>query len=436
MDFIPQFIVSLGHSSRWHLTSVPLSQSAGDSRLWTITLLSLILAFVIVDVVLRLKTTRSATSINEVVVSPQNGSELVSNLAGKAGHLIKDLNELERYLSIPRRSKQLKLQYRSLSQKSLPPIVQSRTEHVEQAQRARYKDFLRSAGRMGFDVRALHNCRGSPAFLELCERLLTSNHIWRQEREIKRLQVELESKGQAAQEGVFNAFCERLLLANNVWRLQKVMKGFILNEANTYSGIGEVVQSMKQAVAEMKEEMVIGPVKGSVEDLTQEVEEGKRQLLALKQEHQRQLDELNNEWMQDYGAVVRENQKLRLGQEAKLVEQELANELEQALFEKLESSKEDGVPLRFPSSTIPEDEEGVDEDITMVSEISTATCISTGSSVRVRECCKPVTPDNRACSADARLRRHSMPPEVLRGTKAGFPSKPGSMGKKTPVWRP
>jgi hypothetical protein len=76
-----------------------------------------------------------------------------------------------------------------------------------------------------------------------------------------------------------------------------------------------------------------------VKDLIEEVEESKRDMKSLRETHEREIEEMNGEWLKDYRAVTRELDALKLAQETRLLQQEITNEEEDSVYKNLLAGK-------------------------------------------------------------------------------------------------
>ena len=179
--------------------------------------------------------------------------------------------------------------------------------------------------------------RKDNAFTRFRERLLLTNEVWQHEKEIKVLRAALESTKKAMRENAFAAFCDRLLLTNRVWKQEREIKGLQDGgERMKRARIAGIQGIARRMVLDVRKENLIEEL---VKDLIEEVEVSKREVTMLHSAHKREVEEINSEWIMDYRKLARELEKLKLGQQARLVEQEVANELEQSLLDSLRSSK-------------------------------------------------------------------------------------------------
>ncbi|TFK71038.1 hypothetical protein BDN72DRAFT_838289 [Pluteus cervinus] len=302
---------------------------------------------------------------------------------------------------------------------SSKPELKRRIASNREKQKSRYEELQRASARMGFDVLALDKGCEDGAFVSFCERLLFMNYIWKQQREIKSLRKALDRTGGVARETAFKAFCDRLLLSNTIWKLEKEVDQLVTDEANLKrSQIDGISQMARQVMVDMQKESLVEDL---VKDLIEEVEDGKRQLVKLREAHKREVDEIHNEWIKDYRVVIREREKLKLGQRARLVQQEVADELENDVFARLNAAER---LLEGPSRRISFAETLVEEE-TLSEASTTATCIST----RARTPLRKAASSGRKCLGGTLSRRISAP-ELARKRVLSKPAK------AAPTWKP
>ena len=244
--------------------------------------------------------------------------------------------------------------------------------------------------------------RTSKAFDSFCEHLLLMNRVWRQEREIKELRSSLEAKKKATTSTAFRSFCDQLLLWNRIWKLEKAVKSLVAEgERMKRSRVMAITRAAKQMVLDVQKERL---VEEFVKDLIGEVEESKRDMKSLRKAHEREIEEMNGDWVKDYRVVVKELNALKLAQEARLLQQEITNDEEDSLYENLiagrrrveelekkiaeyehldyASSSDDtvvGIAPRIYGSATEHDDERTDVELDVISETSTSsTCVSVG----------------------------------------------------------
>jgi hypothetical protein len=246
------------------------------------------------------------------------------------------------------------------------------------------------------------NDRTGSAFDSFCERLLLMNRIWKQERELKELRTALASKTNSTATIAFKTFCDQLLLWNRIWKLEKAVKSLVAEgEKMKRSRVMAITRAAKQMVLDVQKERL---VEEFVKDLIEEVEENKRDMKGLREAHEREIEAMNGDWVKDYRAIVRELDALKLAQETRLLEQEIANDEEDSLYrnllavkrrvEELEneiaeyeqqgytSSSDEtvvGSTSRIYDTVSERDDEPTDVELDVISETSTSsTCVSVG----------------------------------------------------------
>ncbi|KAF9467558.1 hypothetical protein BDZ94DRAFT_1248411 [Collybia nuda] len=242
--------------------------------------------------------------------------------------------------------------------------------------------------------------RTSAAFTAFCDRLLLMNKIWEQEKKMKALRTQLESKTKAKNDTAFKTFCDQLLLQNRIWKLEREVETLIVDgEKMKRSRVSAITRAAKQMVLDVQKERMIDEF---VKDLIEEVGASKEEVKKLKAEHEREVAEINGDWMKDYRKITKELDALKLAQEARLVEQEVANHMEQSLYDNLQEGKkqvevleekvsayEKGNHTSYDDDTLVEnddrknesfhnnDDEPTDVELDTISELSTSsTCVS------------------------------------------------------------
>ncbi|KAJ8522843.1 hypothetical protein ONZ45_g674 [Pleurotus djamor] len=171
------------------------------------------------------------------------------------------------------------------------------------------------------------------AFTSLCDRLLLTHKIRDQEKEVKVLHHSLEEKKQAITRITFAAFTERLLLHNRIWQQERqILELHAACEKLKKTQESLITRSAEKMMVDVRKE---GLLEDFVKDLVAEVEASKKELVTLREAHERDIQEINGEWLKDYQSLVKEVDCLKLGQQARLIEQELASETEDSLIESL-----------------------------------------------------------------------------------------------------
>ncbi|KAG5637473.1 hypothetical protein H0H81_004444 [Sphagnurus paluster] len=231
----------------------------------------------------------------------------------------------------------------------------------------------------------------STAFSAFCERLLLTNRVWQQERELK-------AAREARAAYAFSNFCEQLLLWNRVWALERAGNALAEEKARVERArAAAVTRAASRMVCEVQRERM---VEEFVKELIAEAKEARQELEELKSGHEREVREMHGEWVKDYREVVREVERLKLAQRARLAEQAVSNAAEDSLFEslreramrveelekKLKEFEEEDVTLNGADmffNTGEKDDEATDVELDTLSELSSSsTCVSSGGSVR------------------------------------------------------
>lgn len=242
----------------------------------------------------------------------------------------------------------------------------------------------------------------SREFAAFCERLLLVNQIWKQEKQVKSLRAAVKSTTEARDARAFKTFCDQLLLWNRIWKLEQEVKALLEDgEKLKRARVTVITQAAKRMVLDVQKERL---VEEFVKDLIKEVAVSKQELEELREEHDREVQEIHGDWMKDYRRIARELEVLKLAQEARLAEQDVANIMEDSLFESLrvgkkriealeqriaeyetekptEDTRVDASGIYYVASSC--DDESTDVESDMLSELSsTSTCVSLGGSVR------------------------------------------------------
>ena len=222
-----------------------------------------------------------------------------------------------------------------------------------------------------------------PSFTAFCDRLLLQNKIWKQQREIKALRRSLDSMSITSCSSAFKAFCDRLILSNNVWRLEKeVNRLTVETEMIKRSRIASVTRAAKQMVLDVRKERLIEEF---VKQLMADLEESRQTIKSLCAAHEREIEEMAGEWRKDCRRLFDEVDRLKLAQEARLVEQELSNVMESELIERsVILCRKAGISLdEYHGEAYPSEDtktlSGSDVELEEMSNMSTSTYVgSTG----------------------------------------------------------
>ncbi len=214
----------------------------------------------------------------------------------------------------------------------------------------------------------------SKPFENFCQRLLLQNRIWKQEKEIKALKGVIDSAHTTNASSAFEAFCDRLLLSNQVWRLQREVKR-LTEEAEQLkrSRVAAVTRAARQMVQDVRKERL---TEEFVKELLAEMDEYKRSIASLRAEHEKEMAEMAEGWKKDYQRMSKEIELLQLAQEARLMEQDISNQMESDLLERL-------VPLEQNTCTMFA-EECLDDDLETLSggsDLDGASSLSTSTVV-------------------------------------------------------
>jgi len=183
----------------------------------------------------------------------------------------------------------------------------------------------------------LRKDRTTNAFGSFCERLLLMNRIWKQEKQMKELRTSLKSETKSKNNTAFKTFCDQLLLWNRIWKLEKEVKTLVAEgEKMKRSRVMAITRAAKQMVLDVQKERL---VEEFAKDLIDETEERKREVESLRELHEKEIKEMNGDWLKAYRGVVKELNALKMAQEARLLEQEMANDLEHSLYENMRVSQ-------------------------------------------------------------------------------------------------
>jgi len=98
------------------------------------------------------------------------------------------------------------------------------------------------------------------------------------------------------------------------------------------SRVAAVTRAAKQMVQDVRRERL---TEEFVKDLLVEMDGHKRAVGMLKSEHEKEMAEVAEGWKGDYQRLCKEIERLQLAQDARLMEQELSNEIETDLLERL-----------------------------------------------------------------------------------------------------
>lgn len=176
----------------------------------------------------------------------------------------------------------------------------------------------------------------SGAFVAFCDQLLYANRVWKQERQIRELRASIRAIEKAKNSNAFKSFCDRLLLSNRIWQLEgQVQELAAEGERNKRTREAAVSRAAQQMAVDVRKEAMIEEF---VMELIQELQESKEAICGLKETHEREIREVQGDWLKECRQLARENEQLRLERHARLMEQEISNEFEQSLWDAVEWS--------------------------------------------------------------------------------------------------
>ncbi|TFK20179.1 hypothetical protein FA15DRAFT_673728 [Coprinopsis marcescibilis] len=174
----------------------------------------------------------------------------------------------------------------------------------------------------------------SPAFKDFCDHLLSANRLLAKEREIKSLKEKLRSSNEAFRSEAFTSFCDKVLTTNALWRAQSQLADLKAeNEKMHKSRVGVVTRAAKQMVLDVQKERM---VEEFCKDLIEEAAESRKEVTKVKSEREKEIREVIEEWREENRRLRQEVKMLKAAQEAKALEQELSNDLEDRLVERLD----------------------------------------------------------------------------------------------------
>ena len=279
----------------------------------------------------------------------------------------------------------------------------------------------------GYKTDALDTTRMSGAFTAFCERLLATNRIWKQEKQLKRLRSEVQSVEASGRTNAFNAFCTQLVLHNKVWQLEKQVVDLEIEREKLRKRFEATIKrSAMKMIEELQHHRL---VEGYVKDMNAEVDSYKLALRSRTVLHERELQEFTWDWCQEYRKLAYELEKLKLAQRANTVQQVLHTEHEDSLHERLEAAQRKVNELEarlegYQHSLVETPFDADDDDVTEVDQedsvsISSLTCVS-------------VSYDGREASGPSRkdfsqLSRLSLAPHKARSAWWIRNSKPREM---------
>ncbi|KAJ4000860.1 hypothetical protein F5050DRAFT_1728332 [Lentinula boryana] len=172
-----------------------------------------------------------------------------------------------------------------------------------------------------------------PLFVSFLDRLLLANKVWQQQKELQRAKEELAEqkaeKKKTMRANAFAMFRDRLIAANVVWRQQREMKKLREDMNNVKEDAESVKRGRVRAVARSAKQMVVDTRReGMVEELVNGLVEDLRRERTL---NEKKVEDMNKTWQEERQKLVSEIEALRLSQQARLIEQEVSNDLEDRL---------------------------------------------------------------------------------------------------------
>lgn len=217
-------------------------------------------------------------------------------------------------------------------------------------------------------------------FEAFCQRIVLQNKIWAQQREIKTLQKSLDEMKIKTSGSAFQAFCDRILLSNSIWKQKKEIDRLVVEaEKLKRARDGAIAHAATHMMQDVRKERL---AEEFVRDLIAEVQECKQTIVTLKRDHEREVQELAEDWRKECRQLRQEVERLRLARDAHLLEQDLSNEMEGELLERLQLAEEEMDVLDEQSVQLRDDSLIGDNDDTLylsdsehMSNISSSTCV-------------------------------------------------------------
>ncbi|KAK0211313.1 hypothetical protein DFS33DRAFT_370693 [Desarmillaria ectypa] len=176
------------------------------------------------------------------------------------------------------------------------------------------------------------------------ERLLFTNKLWAQSSIILQLRHAVLSAEDGIRDNAFNAFLDRLVLSNTIWQQRKEID-CLKRERDKIKGsrVKSVISLAKSLASHHRKEAL---TKRLVVDLVDEVKASKRETVILREEHDREVRKINELWVKDYREIVGEVEKSRLAESARVIQQEISNDIERELRDELNNSRKEVETLR------------------------------------------------------------------------------------------
>ncbi|KAF5320175.1 hypothetical protein D9611_010255 [Ephemerocybe angulata] len=210
----------------------------------------------------------------------------------------------------------------------------------------------------------------SLAFTTFCENLLQANEVKKQNGKVKT--PSHRSSQKARESGAFKSFCDELLLANKVWKQQKEIDELKEDrERMKRARVRVVTRAAEKMVLDVQTDRM---VEEFVKDVLEEAHSDRQAVLDLRQEHEKDVREMVEVWRKERISMRREIERMRAALEAKSLEQEISNDLEDRLFENAFSRGDDSEDDNAQYIEVGYTSE---DDMTMLS--SSSTCVGTPS---------------------------------------------------------
>ncbi|PPR04685.1 hypothetical protein CVT24_011902 [Panaeolus cyanescens] len=216
------------------------------------------------------------------------------------------------------------------------------------------------------------------AFTAFCERLLLQNRIWKQQREIKTLRDSLSSSKSSTTSSAFQTFCDRILIANKVWKLQKEVDTLTQEAERLKRGrVLSIARAAKKMVLDVQKDRL---TEDFVKELLVELDDCKKAMASLREEHEREIQEITEDWRKDCRQLARQVEILQLAQQAHSMEQLLANEAESEMIQRIIALQEAQSATCYPPEAYADfySDNGSEIELDRLSNMSTSTCVGSG----------------------------------------------------------
>ena len=306
------------------------------------TLVAALIILLAIEIIIlisrRLRQTPISTSSVVAISSPQRVQMLASDLVLKLEQVQDDFCDLERRYHLHHvQEEETKVAHMIDSMYDTFVRPTSRLAICAPPVRHRRRGRHLSSLCNGYETNALDTSRMSGAFTSFCERLLATNRMWKQEKQLKKLQSDVRSAEASHRASAFNGFCDKLLLQNKVWQLEKQVGELELETTTLKRRFGATI---KRAAKKMMEELQHDRLmQGYVKDMNAELDSYKLALGAQDALHEHELKQFTWEWYQEYWKLVRQIEKLSLAQQTSSIQQDLQNDFEDSLYENLKAAQ-------------------------------------------------------------------------------------------------